>query len=370
MATYNWQQNDWPNFTYSLSGLEEELFSFAEKAGRLTGKWQALPEDTQQETLIQLMVAEAMKTSEIEGEYLSRKDVLSSVRQNLGLHTATELIKDRRAAGVADLMIHVRKTWNEPLTKETLFSWHKMLLESDEKIKVGAWRTDKEPMQVISGPIGKETVHYEAPPSSRVPKEMEKFFNWFNDSAPKGGKGLKEGPVRCAVSHLYFETIHPFDDGNGRIGRAVAEKALSQGVGRPVLLSLSETIKSNKKAYYDSLEKAQRSNEITDWLHYFVETILAAQTHTEKLIDFTLQKAKYFDRYRGRFNERQLKVINRMLDEGPEGFEGGMNARKYVGIAKTSKATATRDLQYLMEIGAFKRLGDSGGRSTRYQVDL
>lgn len=136
------------------------------------------------------------------------------------------------------------------------------------------------------------------------------------------------------------------------------------------MLSLSETIESNKKAYYDSLKKAQRSNEITDWLHYFVETILAAQAQTEKLIDFTLQKAKFFDRYRDRFNERQRKVINRMLEEGPEGFEGGMNAGKYVRIAKTSKATATRDLQYLMEIGAFKRLGEAGGRSTRYQVNL
>ena len=135
-------------------------------------------------------------------------------------------------------------------------------------------------------------------------------------------------------------------------------------------MSLSETIESNKKAYYDSLKKAQRSNEITDWLHYFVETILAAQAQTEKLIDFTLQKAKFFDRYRDRFNERQRKVINRMLEEGPEGFEGGMNAGKYVRIAKTSKATATRDLQYLMEIGAFKRLGEAGGRSTRYQVNL
>ena len=370
MTTYNWQQNDWPKFTYNVTGLEEKLFSFAEKAGRVTGKWQALPEDTQQETLIHLMVEEAMKTSEIEGEYLSRKDVLSSVRKNLGLHTTTEQIKDRRAAGVAELMMHVRKTLNKPLTKETLFSWHRMILESNEKITVGAWRTDKEPMQVVSGPIGKEIVHYEAPPSSRVPQEMEEFISWFNDSAPNGSKGLREGPIRSAVAHLYFETIHPFDDGNGRVGRAIAEKALSQGLGRPVLLSLSETIESNKKAYYDSLKKAQRSNEITDWLYYFVETILAAQTQTEKLIDFTLQKAKFFDRNRDRFNDRQLKVINRMLDEGTEGFEGGMNARNYVRIAKTSKATATRDLQYLMEIGAFKRLGEAGGRSTRYQVNL
>jgi Fic family protein len=370
MTTYNWQQSDWPNFTYSLGGLEEELFSFAEKVGRVTGKWQALPEDTQQESLIQVMAAEAMKTSEIEGEYLSRKDVFSSIRKNLGLLNKTEQIKDRRAAGVADLMIQVRNTWNKPLTKETLFSWHRMLLEGNETILIGAWRTHKEPLQVVSGAIGKEKIHYIAPPSSRVPQEMERFICWYNDSAPDGNKGLRQAPIRSAIAHLYFETIHPFEDGNGRIGRAIAEKALSQGIGRPVLLSLSDSIESNKKAYYDSLKKAQRSNEITDWLHYFVKTILDAQSKTEELIDFTLRKATFFDRYRDRLNDRQRRVINRMLEEGPEGFKGGMNAKKYVSLTKTSKATATRDLQHLMEIGAFWRLGEAGGRSTRYDVNL
>ena len=370
MATYNWQQSDWPNFTYNLSGLEDELFSIAEKVGRVTGKWQALPEDTQQEAVINMMVAEAIKTSEIEGEYLSRKDVLSSIRKNLGLHGETEYIKDRRAAGVAELMIDVRNTCDEPITKEKLFSWHRMLLEGSEGFKVGVWRTHKESMQVVSGAIGKEIVHYEAPPSSRVPQEMQQFITWFNDSAPEGKKGIRLAPVRSAIAHLYFETIHPFEDGNGRIGRAVAEKALSQGIGRPVLLSLSETIESNKRDYYDALKKAQRSNEVTDWVQYFVQTVLDAQSQAEELVDFTLLKAKFFDRYRDQLNDRQLKVINRMLDEGPDGFEGGMNARKYINITKTSKATATRDMQHLMEIGAFKRLGKAGGRSTRYQVNL
>jgi Fic family protein len=370
MKTYNWQQNDWPDFTWSLSGLEDELFSFAEKVGRVTGKWQALPEDTQQEAVINMMVAEAIKTSEIEGEYLSRNDVLSSIRKNLGLHSETQHIRDRRAAGVAELMIDVRSTYVEPLTKEKLFSWHRMLLGGSEGIRIGAWRTHTEPMQVVSGAIGKETVHYEAPPSSRVPQEMQRFITWFNDSAPDGRKQIRQAPVRSAIAHLYFETIHPFEDGNGRLGRAVAEKALSQGIGRPALLSLSDTIESNKRAYYDALKKAQRSNEVTGWVRYFVETILDAQSRAEDLIDFTLRKAKFFDRFRDQLNERQLKVINRMLDEGPDGFEGGMNARKYVSITKSSKATATRDLQRLMEIGAFKRLGEAGGRSTRYQVDL
>src|SRR5690625_5045344 len=372
MGTYNWQQSDWRNFTYSLDGLEGELFSFAEKIGRITGKWQSLPEDTQQEAVINMMVAEAVKTSEIEGEYVSRNDVLSSIRRNLGLHDKTEHIKDRRAAGVAELMIAVRNTWQEPLSQETLFTWHKMLLESSQGVMLGTWRTHKEPMQVVSGAMGKEVVHYEAPPSSDVPLEMQRFINWFNNSAPAPAqdKVIQQAPVRSAIAHLYFETIHPFEDGNGRIGRAVAEKALSQGIGRPVLLSLSEAIESNKRDYYEALKKAQRSNEVTGWVHYFVHTILDAQIRAEQLIDFTLQKVRFFDRYKDKLNDRQQKVILRMLEEGPDGFEGGMSARKYVGIAKTSKATATRDMQHLLEIGAFRRLGEAGGRSTRYGVDL
>ncbi|TVQ66480.1 MAG: Fic family protein, partial [Balneolaceae bacterium] len=367
---YNWQQSDWPDFTYSLEGLEDDLFEFAEKVGRVTGKWQALPDDAQQEAVIDMMVAEAITTSRIEGEFLSRSDVLSSIRKNLGLHSETESIKDRRAVGAAELMIDVRRTWREPLTNEKLFSWHRMLLKGTEGLTLGAWRTHKEPMQVVSGAFGKETVHYEAPPSSLVPQEMQRFIAWFNDSAPEGRNGIREAPIRSAIAHLYFETIHPFEDGNGRIGRAIAEKALSQGMGRPALLSLSDAIESQKRDYYDALEQAQRSNEVTEWIRYFVRTILDAQSRAEEQIDFTLQKAKFFDRFRDRLNERQRKVINRMLDEGTDGFEGGMNARKYIGITKTSKATATRDMQYLMEIGAFRRSGKAGGRSTRYQVNL
>lgn len=370
METYNWQQRDWPKFTYRLEGLESELFSFAEKIGRITGKWQTLTEDSQQETVINMMVAEAVKTSEIEGEYVSRKDVLSSIRRNLGLHSETKHIRDRRAAGVAELMIAVRATWQDSLSRETLFTWHNKLLSRSSDVVVGTWRTHKEPMQVVSGAMGKEVVHYEAPPSSRIPQEMEKFIDWFNKSAPTQNKEINQAPIRSAIAHLYFETIHPFEDGNGRIGRAVAEKALSQGIGRPALLSLSDSIESSKNHYYEALKKAQRSNEITDWVHYFVHTILEAQVRAEKLVDFTLQKVRFFDRFKDRLNERQQKVILRMLEEGPGGFEGGMSARKYVGIAKTSKATATRDMQQLLEIGAFKRMGKAGGRSTKYEVNL
>ena len=218
--------------------------------------------------------------------------------------------------------------------------------------------------------MGKEKIHYQAPPSSKVAKEMKKFIQWFNDSGPGGKSAIKKAPVRSAIAHLYFETIHPFEDGNGRIGRAIAEKALSQTIGRPVILSLSRTIEAKKNIYYASLEKAQRLNEITPWMEYFVKTALDAQREAETQIEFTLKKTKFFDRFKDQFNERQLTVIKRMLEEGTKGFQGGMNATKYIGLTKTSKATATRDMQQLLEIGAFVLAGKAGGRSTSYNVAL
>lgn len=370
MAKYNWQQPGWPQFKYNLQGVEDTLLTFSEKVGRVTGILEALPEETKQDVVVDIILAEAIKTSEIEGEFPNRKDVLSSIRKNLGIHIGSEHIKDKSAIGLGELMIDVRKTFKEPLTKDKLFAWHRMLLGNNNRIEVGNWRTHEDPMQVISGAMGKEKLHYEAPPSSAVPNEMQKFIEWFNDTAPGGAKEIKKAPVRAAVAHLYFETIHPFEDGNGRIGRAIAEKALSQTLGRPVVLSLSRTIEANKKDYYASLEKAQRSNEISHWMEYFVKTTLDAQIEAERQIDFTLRKAKFLDKCKDQLNERQRTAIIRMLEEGPEGFEGGMNARKYMSITKTSKATATRDMQQLLEIGAFVPAGKAGGRSTSYHVNI
>jgi Fic family protein len=223
-------------------------------------------------------------------------------------------------------------------------------------------------MRVISGPMGKTKIHFEAPPSSRVPKEMTRFIEWFNNTHPKGKEPLKYPPIRSAIAHLYFETIHPFEDGNGRVGRALAEKALSQGVGHPVLISLSTLIETNKKAYYDALKEAQGSNEITPWIICFVKTIIEAHIHAEKQIEFTLNKAKFFDRFKGQLNDRQLKVIQRMLKEGIQGFKGGMSTKNYIAITSTSKATATRDLQDLTEKEIF--ISKGGGRSTRYEINL
>ncbi|MFT3703420.1 MAG: Fic family protein [Agriterribacter sp.] len=369
MAKYNWQLADWPHFTFSLKKVEDELLAISEKLGRVSGILEALPEQTKQETIIDIIVAEAIKTSAIEGEYPNRKDVLSSVRKNLGLqHDA--VMKDKSAVGLGEMMIDVRKSYKDLLTKERIFSWHQMLLGNNKGIQVAQWRSHNEPMQVISGAMGKEKIHFEAPPSKMVPKEMKNFIEWFNNTAPGGKDEIKKAPVRAAIAHLYFESIHPFEDGNGRIGRAIAEKALSQTIGRPVVLSLSRTIEAKKNDYYNALEKAQQSNEITGWIAYFVKTTLDAQTEVEIQIDYTLKKARFFDRFKDQFNERQLTVVKRMFEEGPQGFEGGMNARKYIGITKTSKATATRDMQQLLEIGAFISADKGGGRSTSYIVNI
>jgi Fic family protein len=370
MIRYNWEQKNWPQFTYSAKDIEDELYLFAEKVGKVTGILNALPEETKMETFIELMVAEAIKTSEIEGEYLARRDVMSSIKNNLGLNLRPEIIKDKQAEGIGELMIDVRNTFKDELTVEKLFAWHKLLFKQRTRVKVGAWRNHSEPMLIVSGPIGKEKIHFGAPPSSRIEKEMKQFLRWFNETAPGSDKEIKKAPVRSAIAHLYFESIHPFEDGNGRIGRAIAEKALAQGIGRPVLLSLSKTIESKRSNYYDELRKASQTLEISSWINYFVKLVLESQTDAEQQIDFTLRKTKFFDRFTKKLNDRQLKVLHRMFAEGFKGFQGGMNASKYCSLTKVSKATATRDLKELLDMGAFMFLGDKGGRSTSYQINF
>ena len=361
---YNWQLSDWPNFTYDLAGLEGELIAFADKAGQITGLLKGLSETDQIEAMVQSMLAEAMKTSQIEGEYLRRQDVMSSIRNQLGLNDPVQRVRDRASEGAAELMVAVRDTWKEPLTEAMLFSWHKKLLKGSHGIALGRWRTHKEPMQVVSNPYGRTRVHFEAPPSDRVPGEMKRFVNWFNRSESE----IKHAPVRSAIAHLYFESVHPFEDGNGRIGRALSEKAIFQGLGRPAILSLSHSLERNKKHYYDALQRGQGSNEISDWISYFVSMLLLAQDHTGKQIDFVLRKARFFDRFTSMLSERQLRVIRRMLEEGPDGFEGGINARKYRALTRVSKATATRDLQDLATKEVLRPIG--AGRSARYDLRL
>jgi Fic family protein len=232
---------------------------------------------------------------------------------------------------------------------------------------IGGYRTHKNPMQVVSGRALVHTVHFEAPPSAQVPDEMQRFVAWFNATAPGAATPLP-ALTRAGIAHLYFISIHPFEDGNGRIGRAIAEKALAQNLKQPSLIALAYTIERRRKDYYAALERDNRENEITDWLAYFAHTVLEAQKNTLARVDFYIAKARFYERMRGKMNERQEKAVGRMFREGIDGFQGGLSARNYIGITRASRATATRDLQDLVEKGAFTRAGEL--RHTRYYLNL
>ncbi|MGE8427418.1 MAG: Fic family protein [Sphingobacterium sp.] len=364
---YNWQYKEWPNFIYRLEEVQSIAIAFAQEMGALNGLLTGLNSALKQEAFVEVLISEAMKTSEIEGEYMSREDVMSSIKKNLGMQ-GDVVVRDRRVAGVAELITTIRDSAGIELTVEVIMRWHAILMAGFPRINAGKWRMGEEPMQIISGSYGKETVHYEAPPSAVVPKEMEQMINWFNSYEVKESEYIIAALVKTAIIHLYFESIHPFEDGNGRIGRALAEYTLSHTLKSPVLLSISKTIEKNKQVYYDNLKIAQASLDITGWISYFTKVIFEAQKETRELIEFTVRKAKFFDRNRDLLNDRQIKVINRMLEQGIEGFIGGMTAKKYISITRTSKATATRDLQRLQELGIVEQLGH--GRSVRYELIL
>src|SRR5690606_26893022 len=362
---YNWQYKDWPNFRFTLESLQTISISFAEELGVVNGLITGLNDDLKQETIIEILISEAIKSSEIEGEYMSRIDMMSSIKRNLGLRSDIK-VTDKRVAGMARLMTEVRESYLNDLSLDMILNWHKILMESFLPINAGQWREGSEPMQVVSGAYGREVVHYEAPPSEIVAQEMQTFIHWFSNDNLSHVDKISKAIVKSAIVHLYFESIHPFEDGNGRIGRALAEYTLSHTLQSPVLLSISKVIEKDKNQYYDALKDAQSTLDITDWILYFGKVILTAQIQAKQLVEFTVKKVKYFDSFKQLLNERQQKVINRMFDAGVEGFQGGMTAKKYMAIAKTSKATATRDLQHLNEIGALQVLG--AGRSVRYEL--
>lgn len=368
LMTYNWQFPDWPNFTYKLSEVEPIMLEFAQEYGQIQGLLQGLSPAMAQETLLQTMASEGVKSFEIEGEVISKIEVMSSIRRNLGIDLSPDNQKDKRAKGIAELLLAVRNTFQEPLTNEMLCHWHHLLFKHQTQISSGEWRTGSEPMQIISGAIGKEVVHFEAPPSNAVATEMERLVDWYNSASFPTESKISIALIKAAITHLYFESIHPFEDGNGRIGRALAEKALAQSLGFPVQLSLSLVIEADRKAYYNALKNAQRTLEITDWLTYFSKVILEAQRNAKEVVQFTLAKAKFFDLHKAHLNESQLKVITKMLDQGIAGFEGGITAKKYMAITSVSKATATRHLQHLAEIEALIQTG--AGRTVRYELKL
>jgi len=362
---YHWQDKDWANFRYNREAIREIVPAFLEKSAVMEHALQGLNTAEQQEEIVRFMISEAITTSEIEGEYISRQDLMSSIKNRLGLNTTPKSVKDKRAIAVTNLLVAVRNSYEKKLTETDIKHWHSLLFENSKTIKAGKWRTGSEPMQVISGAFGKVTVHYEAPPSYRVPAEMKEYVRWYH--AFKTGDDPADALIKTAIAHLYFESIHPFEDGNGRIGRAIAEKCLSQSLGRPVLLSLSSIIEKNRKQYYAALKEASKSLEITDWVVYFANVIKQAQTEAVEIVKFSLQKAQFFNKFQDQLNERELKAIKKMFDAGIEGFEGGMTAKKYMSINQTSKATATRDLQHLSEIGAL--LGQGGGRNVHYEFN-
>lgn len=362
-----WEQPDWPCFRYDQGELTSLEARFLHQSGVFSGSIRHIGESDKEQLMIELISEEAFNTSEIEGEVLNRESLQSSLRQNFGLATDHRRIQPAEQ-GIARMMFEIYRDFAAPLNDALLFRWHEALMNGRRDLKrMGRYRTGDDPMQVVSGPLHEPKIHFEAPPSSAVSAEMRRFLKWFGGSRPDGKTSL---PIltRAGIAHLYFVIIHPFEDGNGRIARAVAEKTIAEGLGHPALVALSRTINRGRRTYYDLLEQNNKGTEITPWLVYFAETVLSAQAYAQELIEFLIAKTKFFDRLRGCLNERQEKVATRMFREGPDGFTGGLSADNYIRITGTSRATATRDLQDLVDKGALTRTGQLKG--TRYHLRL
>jgi Fic family protein len=347
-----------------LEALEAQ---FLRKSGLFAGSIAHIQKDDRDQITVRIMSEEAHQTSEIEGEILDRDSLQSSIRRHFGLATDHRKIAPAEA-GIAELMITLYREYDAPLNHEQLFQWHCLLTQGRRDMReMGRYRSGGDPMQVVSGSIHEPIVHFEAPPAAKVSAEMNAFLIWYARTAPQGATPL---PIltRAAIAHLYFVTIHPFEDGNGRIARAIAEKTLAEGLGHPALIPLSQTINRSRKTYYTELAQSNHTIEITPWLIYFAQTILDALTRAQELVDFIIAKTKFHDRHRGQFNERQEKVIARIFREGPDGFIGGLSAEKYIRITGTTRPTATRDLHDLVEKSALIRTGQLKG--TRYHLHL
>ncbi len=323
----------------------------------------------QKDATIDLLLSEAIKTSAIEGENLDRESVRSSL---LSLITSDTLpdTSDQKAAGAASLLVDVRKNWQVPLSHELLGKWQSMAVPEQRYTSIlrGAYRNDPSPMQIVSGPYGLEKVHYEAPPAVRVPDEMAKLLGWYNLTSPLSGDQKIVGIARAGIAHPWFEVIHPFDDGNGRVGRAIADHALSQYLGYPSMACLATAIEADKKSYYQQLETASRGSlDINTWLDYFSDVVNQAQTIAREEVDFVLAKTRFYEAFGDQLNDRQARVVARVFAEGRKGFEGGITTRKYEAITKCSNRTASRGLSDLLARGIITRL-PGGGRTTHYAL--
>ncbi len=365
--TWNWQQPDWPAFAWNHARLAHAEKQFLVGCGFFIGAVKHISEHDRNSLAVEAMSNEAITTSEIEGEMLDRASVQSSIQKQMGL-TADHLSVAAAEQGIAEMMVDLYKTFSTPLSETMLFAWHGMLMSGRPDVSdVGCYRTGLEPMQVLSGAMGSPRIHLEAPPSTKVSSEMKQFIVWFNRTAPAGPDPFP-ALTRAGIAHLYFESIHPFEDGNGRIGRAVAEKSLAQSLGQPSLIALAATILTRRALYYKELEAASRQNEVTTWLAWFAGMTIEAQRRTIAWIEFLIDKTKLFDRLSDQLNERQQKALLRMFKEGPRGFKGGLSAGKYSTITGASPATTTRDLADLTAKGALVREGER--RYVRYQLSV
>ncbi len=360
--TWNWQKKEWPCFCFDRGALDGLERVFLKASGVLEGTYRHLDETDKSELTVELMSEEACQTSAIEGEMLERDSVQSSIRNELGLQVIPGNSSPAES-GVAAMMVDVYRRWHERLSDHMLFSWHAMLMKGRRDISdVGCYRSHADPMRVVSGNLADSRIHFEAPPSIMISEEMRQFLAWFNQS------DNEQALIRAGLSHLYFVSIHPFEDGNGRIGRAISEVALARSLGRPSLIALSTTIERRRKHYYQALEMSNKHLEVTPWLEWFGQTVIDAQARSISMIEFLVAKARLFDRVDGKLNARQQKALTRMFREGVDGFKGGLSAGNYMKITKAPPSTATRDLQDLVEMGALKKTGTL--RHTRYFLAL
>lgn len=365
MPTYIHELADWPRFRWDHERLAAPLAAVRHHQGRLVGRMEGLGFQLRAEAVLQSLTEEVLKSSEIEGERLDREQVRSSIARRLGMDIGALAPVDRNVEGVVEMMLDATQNYPAPLTEERLFSWHAALFPTGRsgmtQITVGAWRTTESgPMQVVSGPIGREHVHFEGPSADRLSAAMRAFLAWFNavdDVDPV---------VLSAVAHLWFVTIHPFEDGNGRIARAIADMVLARSEGTPRrFYSMSSQIRIERKAYYDTLERTQKGNlEITAWIAWFLQCLDRAFGGAETILASVLRKARFWDAHAGdALNDRQRLVVNRLLN----GFEGKLTSSKYATLAKCSQDTAARDIDDLSRKGILAR-DPAGGRSTSFSL--
>ena len=362
---YIHELSDWPRFQWSRERISEPLAEVRHRQGRLTGRMEALGFKLRQEAVLQTLTADVLKSSEIEGEILDTEQVRSSIARRLGVDIAALKPADRYVEGIVEMMLDARREYDKPLSAERLFAWHAALFPTGrsgmKKITVGSWRDDSTgPMQVVSGPIGKEHVHYEAPAASRLSGEMSAFIDWFN-RPPETDEVLKAG-----LAHLWFVTIHPFDDGNGRIARAIADMVLARSESSSQrFYSMSEQIGKERSAYYSILEQTQKgSMDVTQWLNWFVGCLDRAIENAQDILAAVLAKARFWEHVRDKpLSERQMRILNRLFED----FKGKLTTSKYAKLAGCSQDTALRDISFLVEQGILRR-SPSGGRSTSYSL--